>query len=59
MRLLVPGSESGKAEAVTAEVGGFQICATAGEPQIETLTYLHMKLTHENFKCRYEKRTYI
>ena len=29
MRLLVPGSESGKAEAVTAEVGGFELCATA------------------------------
>ena len=29
MRLLVPGSESGKAEAVTADVRGFELCATA------------------------------
>jgi len=34
------GSESGKAEAVTAEVGGFQLCATVGEPQMKFLMRL-------------------
>ena len=33
MRLLVPGSESGKAEAVTAEVGEFEFAQRRGGPR--------------------------
>ena len=34
------GSESGKAEAVTANVRRFQLCATVGEPQMKFLMRL-------------------